>query len=572
MALWRGTAAMLTLAVACCLANAVQAASAGNREDEANDGGSGAFGQVNTVTPNRGLPQANFGERLFKETRFAQYFFAHSNGNVNAELDPADPTVAVTQMADGTSVPGPFAGQSMNCRSCHLIAELEVFPTRPRRVYGDYARRSPIPAREDGLTVTTRNTPYLGNATFTDPKSLLLHFDGEFATIADLVKATLTGRNYGWLASEQATAIHHIAQVIREDNGAGALAMSTGGPYANALLGGSNVPADFRIPKEFTIDVSRASDAQIVDAVAKLIAFYVRGIMFSQDSDGLFNGSSYDFFLLKNNLPRRPKNSRESSVAYGRRLLAALEALDAPCYVTPANGHFQTHPHTFQFGPVELQGLKIFLSEPGSAPVSSVGNCIACHAPPKFTDFQFHNTGVSQDEYDSIHGAGTFMKLKIPNLASRNANFDAFLPPSGTHPNAAGVFRSIPTASDPSRVDLGVWNMLANPDHPDCQKHLLLALKGSQKHTTKLSALLDSSIGSFKTPGLRDLSDSGPYFHNGLKDTKEDVIAFYIQVAAMSRDGTLRNPDPELLKIQLTPDDIPPLNAFLLALDEDYPD
>ena len=209
-----------------------------------------------------------------------------------------------------------------------------------------------------------------------------------------------------------------------------------------ALLGGDDVPSDFRIPGEYTIDVSRASDAQILDAVATLIAYYVRGIMFSQDAKGLFNGSPYDIFLLKNKLPRQPKGGHESGVAYGRRLLAALEKLSNPRYITEADGHFQTHPQAFQFGPTELQGLKIFPSEPGRLPPAlAVGNCLACHAPPKFTDFQFHNTGVSQQEYDAVHGAGMFMKLTIPNLATRNADYNSysFHLPRNPHHCASGI-------------------------------------------------------------------------------------------------------------------------------------
>ena len=70
----------------------------------------------------------------------------------------------------------------------------------------------------------------------------------------------------------------------------------------------------------------------------------------------------------------------------------------------------------------------------------------------------------------------------------------------------------------------------------------------------------------------RPFQDSAPYFHNGLTDKKEDAILFYIGVSSMGRAGTLRNADPELLKIDLKPEDVAPLAAFLLALDEDYPD
>ena len=69
------------------------------------------------------------------------------------------------------------------------------------------------------------------------------------------------------------------------------------------------------------------------------------------------------------------------------------------------DGRFELHAQAFQFGEAELQGLKLFL-----------GNCIACHAPPQFTDHRLHNTGVSQANYDALFGAGAFAALEIPSL------------------------------------------------------------------------------------------------------------------------------------------------------------
>ena len=80
------------------------------------------------------------------------------------------------------------------------------------------------------------------------------------------------------------------------------------------------------------------------------------------------------------------------------------------------DGNFQFHgPQPFEFGAQELAGLKIFLTEPAIPPTASpaeeiagkVGNCLACHAAPNFTDFKLHNTGIAQNEYDDpAIGAG----------------------------------------------------------------------------------------------------------------------------------------------------------------------
>jgi hypothetical protein len=87
------------------------------------------------------------------------------------------------------------------------------------RTYADFARRSPVPEREDGKLTTSRNSPPLVNATLDRPGGLLLHFDAEFSTLEDLIAATFTGRNLGWLPGQKAAAMHHIATVVRDYRG-----------------------------------------------------------------------------------------------------------------------------------------------------------------------------------------------------------------------------------------------------------------------------------------------------------------------------------------------------------------
>src|SRR5215475_9504433 len=51
------------------------------------------------------------GERLFLETRFAQFFFANSGGDANSLLAAGDPVMDRTRTTQG-SLPGPFAAAS----------------------------------------------------------------------------------------------------------------------------------------------------------------------------------------------------------------------------------------------------------------------------------------------------------------------------------------------------------------------------------------------------------------------------------------------------------------------------
>lgn len=66
--------------------------------------------------------------------------------------------------------------------------------------------------------------------------------------------------------------------------------------------------------------------------------------------------------------------------------------------------------------------------------------------------------------------------------------------------------------------------------------------------------------GAFKTPSLRNLALTAPYFHNGSKATLHDVVDFY------ERGGDFGNPEKSALmsRIELRSEDHPALEDFLL--------
>jgi hypothetical protein len=424
---------------------------------------------------------ANIGERFFLETRFSKYFYDHSGGNANYTPTNGDPVMDVTVTING-SLPGPYAGSGINCRACHLVEEHENVRNR---TYADFAPRSPIPANGDGRTHAPRNSIDMVNSLLPHSTPLFLHYDGEFVTAQDLIISTFTGRNFGWKPSEYATAVSHIVHIIREDNASGGLAQQYGGwTYAEAFAGGLQIEPQYRIAPAYslynvaitnTADTNYVSDEQIIRGIAVVVQDYMETLVFATDLNGLFNGSPYDVFLMKNGLPRSPAVN-ETPIQYGRRLLQRISSLSNPQFVSdPADGHLVTHDQPFQFGPTELAGLKLFLTEgksPSGAIQNPAGNCIACHAPPAFTDFLFHNTGAAQEEYDSIHGAGAFMNLSVPELSARQTNYDAYLPATTNHPNATGRFMTPPSVAQPGMVDLGLWNVFANPDKPAPQPAL----------------------------------------------------------------------------------------------------
>jgi len=509
--------------------------------------------------------QVAFGERLFLETRFSQPFFArqHSDGGVKDPPGANNPAVQ------------PVAPPLFSCRTCHLVDEFRNAHPGGVRSYTDFAQRSSIPSREDGLSTTVRNSPTLVDATLPRHGPTVLHFDGEFASSEELVRGSLTGRNFGWLPTQQAAAIAHIGEVIRHDDGQGDLARLYGGlPYTVAMAGTApSLPAQFRLPAGFRLDAARSSDRQILDAIARLIAAYMDSLRFARDSSGDYSGSPYDLFLARNGLPKKPAPG-ETDLAYARRLRGLIGQLGTPRYVSNLDGRFSFHVQAFQFGPAELAGLKIFLAEstpPG--PAQPAGNCVSCHTPPDFTDFGFHNTGVSQIEYDALHGSGAFERLMVPGLKERNAAPEQFLPPSPAHPSATGRLRSVSAADRPGFADLGVWNVLGNPDLPSPQQSLrkiLCRQAALPLARCSTAALLPLTIGMFKTPTLRDLGQSGPYLHNGTRARIEDVLHFYLRSSDLNRRGGLRNGDLKLSGIRAGQSDVPALAAFLRSLNEDY--
>ena len=75
-------------------------------------------------------------------------------------------------------------------------------------------------------------------------------------------------------------------------------------------------------------------------------------------------------------------------------------------------------------------------------------------------------------------------------------------------------------------------------------------------------------IGAFKTPTLRHLAFSEPYFHSGEYASLEDVLREIVRLSEMARAGQLREPDVELLNVKLKDSDVGLLMAFLAALNE----
>jgi cytochrome c peroxidase len=155
------------------------------------------------------------------------------------------------------------------------------------------------------------------------------------------------------------------------------------------------------------------------------------------------------------------------------------------------------------FSELEIEGLKLFI---GSA------NCSTCHNGPRFTDGQFHNTGIPP----------------VP-----------FLPPD--HGRAEGVKL---VAADPFNC-LGRYSD-AKPE--ECGELRFMAKSGQGLER------------AFKVPSLRGVAGRPPYMHAGQIATLEDAVAHYADAPADPKDGS------ELQAITLTDRGRMALVAFLKTL------
>jgi len=383
-----------------------------------------------------------------------------------------------------------------SCSSCHLYDE----DPQGMRAHTDFFSRSWVPWRSgDPRRDELRNSPAILDAAMM-PR---LHFDGEFGSLEDLVKGTLSGRPMGWLPGEQDQAFDRVREIILKDTG-----------------GEDSYRAEFKAA--FGDELGTLTRSDVIDRVAKAIAAYMRTLKTSR-------ATAYDRFIEANGLDRGPAQD-EDLKAFGRRLLNRVVALERRRKLKLPRG----------FDSAALRGLKVFFRTSGKV---ASGNCVACHAPPLFTDFSFHNMGISQSEYDRVNGEGSFGELKIPVAAQVR--------------RPSSQFRETPSKQRLGCADLGYWNFadlksssLRRPGETD-------------------DRFLQRMIATFKTPTLRNLAYTSPYMHTGGFPTVEDALAELMRLSEMAREGRVREGDEGLARIRISRVDIPSLVAFLKTLNED---
>jgi cytochrome c peroxidase len=152
--------------------------------------------------------------------------------------------------------------------------------------------------------------------------------------------------------------------------------------------------------------------------------------------------------------------------------------------------------------PDEVAGARIFIGQ---------GECILCHNGPLLTNFSFHN-------------------IASPGITLQQGRISAI----------EKLQRSEFTC-------LGPYSDAAGP--ADCAELRFMRTSGHEIE------------GALRTPTLRNLAHTAPYFHNGEFESLAQMLEFY------------NDPPPpptghsELRLLNLTPRQLQQLEAFLLALD-----
>ena len=382
-----------------------------------------------------------------------------------------------------------------SCSNCHLFNQ----DPQGLRAYADFLNRSWVSSREqDRRRLGLRNSPTI----FDVADMPRLHHDGEFGSLEELVRGTISGRPMGWLPGEEAQAFERARAVVLNDSGAEA--------YRT------------QFKTAFNLEVEKLDRDEVVNLIAKAVAGFIRTLNTRKDSP-------YDKFIESNGLENKPAPG-EDNKAFARRLLSRVNSLESKGAIKFTKG----------FDAAGLRGLKIFFNTEGSGPA---GNCATCHAPPLFTDFSFHNIGVSQVDYDRVHGEGKFAELAIPGAAVAR--------------RPSTQFRENPSKEKPGEADLGFWNFVDLKTSP-------LRRPGESD-----DLLLRRMTATFKTPTLRNLAYTQPYFHNGSITTLEETLEEISRLSEMARAGRIRESDAESAKIRISAAEISPLVAFLNSLNED---
>jgi cytochrome c peroxidase len=215
--------------------------------------------------------------------------------------------------------------------------------------------------------------------------------------------------------------------------------------------------------------------------------------------------------------------------------------------------------------PEQLLGLLAFIrridsTDPIFTPEIGVGNCVACHAGPEFTEAAFTSLlAESEDGEPELLEVEEMPELDMGNLVvgEETAFLDVGFSNIGVRPTTDDLGRGAEVNGFPlSFTRQALLGLEFAPELPEC---------GGPDEEQCPEADRVAVDGTFKVPGLRNVALTGPYFHNGGDATLEDVVEFYDRRGNYG-DDNIENLERNIARITLTELDEDPLVEFLESL------
>jgi cytochrome c peroxidase len=218
----------------------------------------------------------------------------------------------------------------------------------------------------------------------------------------------------------------------------------------------------------------------------------------------------------------------------------------------------------------EQQGLAIFAGDRG--------RCVNCHKGAEFTGASTRM--VLGSGGDSFGGDGPIENMLMGDhqiAIYDNGFYNIGVTPAKNDPGVGGT----DPWNNPLSFSRQLKQQLAGGPAPDAMSHSLnpcsfQIIDGCMVISD--AKFRDAVDGSFKTPTLRNIELTGPYFHNGGYATLEQVVDFYSRggnvrsVAGGDNSGLASHPsnlDPDVLSLGLTDAEKAALVAFLKSLTDD---
>jgi cytochrome c peroxidase len=208
--------------------------------------------------------------------------------------------------------------------------------------------------------------------------------------------------------------------------------------------------------------------------------------------------------------------------AFERRLVSRGSAFDRWMFAGPGSTLIP---------PAAQRGAQLFVGK---------ASCIDCHSGPLLTDEGFHDVAVPQ--------AGP----SVPTVADCTA---------GSACDCAAGKNCLPWGAYNGQVwirDTGPrWQPIIDAWNDDPATRGLPAA----------APVLDPALqGAWRTPSLRDVALTGPYMHDGLYETLEDVVRHYNTGALGEAAIAVGTPAPDIKPLGLTDGEAADLVAFLKTL------